>query len=165
MSDVVAKFTLSDEYYQRLWKQLVRHRTRFRRWTVPFGLLTMVVGAAWFASMPVDPLRIFGTLLFGAGAIEVLWHYWDRHRWFKRMTTGPQANGEVELRFNANGITHVGPTARGEIQWRGIERIIRTNEGLFLLQGRGLSMFVPLTSLTRVEDANIIEELRRRAGA
>lgn len=165
MSKVVARFILNDRYYRRLWQQFVRHRARFRRWTVPFGILAMAVGGVWFASSPVDPLRIFGGVLVGAGAVEIAWHYWDRARWFKSVRTGPQANGEVELRFGVGGITHVGPVARGEIEWRGIDRIIRTSEGLFLVQGRGISMFVPLSSLGKPEDAHTIEELYRDAGA
>jgi hypothetical protein len=159
MREIVAKWKFSDDYIQSYWRDSVRHKTVFRRWIVPVGILFIVAGGAafWLSPEGGGTPSLPWVLMF-VGAVELSWHFFDKARWFKSMRTSPQANGEVELRFTASGITHAGPTASGRIEWRGIEDIVRANDGLFLSQGRGLSIYVPFSSLVEESDAKTIED-------
>ena len=166
MSEVVAKWTLSESYYRSYWRDSVKHRTLFRRWTVPFGIFLLALGGTllWISEAN-DGIDFVPWALILIGVYELVWHFLDKGRWFRLVRKGNQAGGEVELRLNRDGIDHVGPTASGRIKWQGIEKFVRAENGLFLAQGRGLSIYIPYTSLSEEREADEIEVLYHSASA
>jgi len=162
MTNVTAKWTLSDGYYQLVWAQGLRHRTKARRWIIPLGILLAVLGAAELTFFRSSAASVFiGTFLIVAGLIEVSWHSWDRSRWFKAMRGSPQHDGMVEMRFTPDGVTCSGPISKSEMKWDGIVDFVRADEGIFLGQGRGLSMFIPNSAFDAHEGSAELEALYR----
>ncbi len=164
---VVAKWNLSEAYYKGLWEQSIRSRTTFRRWVIPTSLGLFVLGIILFALKPTccEPLSFTGLVLSALGIYQLIWHFWDKRHWYKRVTGGAGFGSEVEMIFAENGITHRGPTSQGDIQWAGIEGVQRTETGLYLIQQKGISMFVPLQAFPDQNDLEKVMEYFNDANA
>jgi hypothetical protein len=151
---IIAKWNLSEAYYKGLWQQSLKSRTTFRRWVIQLALGFLAIGFTLFAIQPTccEKLGFSGLVLSCIGIYEIMWHYWDKNKWFKLVTGGVGYGGDVELVFSENGITHKGPTSEGTIQWNGIEQVQLSETGLYLILQKGISMFVPFYAFTEQGD-------------
>jgi hypothetical protein len=157
---IVAKWNLSESYYKGLWQQSIKSRTTFRRWVIPISLSLFAVGIALFALQATcgEPLGFGGLAISALAIYQAIWHFWDKRKWFKRVTGGAGFGGEVEMIFAEDGISHRGPTSEGSIQWSGIEGVQRTETGLYLTLQKGISMFVPLQAFLGQDDLTKVME-------
>ena len=159
---VVVRWRQGEQYYQRLWRDVVRHRLRARRRVVPLGLALIAVGAAILIAMAAKPDQVTRAVAIGAvvcGALSVVWHYADRARWFRMLRAAPQFDQMVEAEFGRDGIRHEGPIAHGEMSWAGIERLVRGDCGLFLVVQRGMSIYVPYEAFDGEQGVQQVEAM------
>jgi len=160
MADVTAKWTLTEDYYQLVWDQGLRHRTKVRRWIIPLGLGLALLGVAELTVFRTGEASTFiGTFLMLAGFVEVGWHFWDKARWFDAMKRSPQFNGTVEMHVTSGRLICSGPTSNSEMTWSGVDGFVRTESGIYLGQGRGLSIFIPITAINEPDGADKLEKL------
>jgi hypothetical protein len=75
----------------------------------------------------------------------------------------PALQGSTVWAFTENGISVVGPTARGELQWNSFLRVRETREQFLLYQNKNLANVIPKRSFaTHTEISRLREMIRRQ---
>jgi len=75
----------------------------------------------------------------------------------------PALQGPTVWAFTENGISVVGPTARGELQWKSFLQVRETREQFLLYQNKNLANIIPKRSFaTHTEISRLREMIRRQ---
>jgi len=74
----------------------------------------------------------------------------------------PALQGPTVWAFTENGISVVGPTARGELQWNSFLQVRETREQFLLYQSKNLANVIPKRSFATHEEISRLREMIRR---
>ena len=96
------------------------------------GFLTYMPGKTFLSSM----LIIFGIFELCSNAIT-------KYFWLRRHTKSKLSNAEVQINISESGIESISPFSNGSFNWSGIEKIIRTPQGILVWPQKGMYWYFP----------------------
>jgi len=146
----------SPGYAEQVWRDQMATRMRWRPFAIPLGVALLTAGVIWTALRVEPPI---GFALCGIGVAELLWHWWDKRRWFAVVRGGKDGDVEVRLQFTREGIVHEGPNAAGEVRWEAFDEVARGKEGLFLVLPGKQTIYVPFTVFASPDDVHAVEAM------
>ena len=136
--------------------------SRGRKWTIPLALFCAASGLAVLIIFGLDSEhRIVGLLLLLLGVFNLIWHFWDKHKWFSGRRKANVTGSEVEIRFEDNRIYITGPFSQGESDWKAFQKVIPTDQGMFVYPQQGIHLYIPDSALQPPEaKAEIVKKLQ-----
>ncbi|GAA4498528.1 hypothetical protein GCM10023172_15700 [Hymenobacter ginsengisoli] len=108
-------FILSKAYYQEVYEEWLRFRSKGKRWQLQVGLL--LVGVACFLAILCGPrlpdlwLIPFGFVL--AGGYEIGAFFYTRRQWMQSRQQSKLVNQQVSLTFEPEAIRILGHLRKG----------------------------------------------------
>lgn len=164
--DATARWTLSDKHFQMVWSDWLRSVSRWRRFSIFFGLGLITVGiVVWAAGVP-DNLRFLCIALILIGLFEVAWHLWDKKRWLELVGDAVSRGEEVSIHFTAEKVCSQGPTGTSEMTWEAFTRAVAGENGVFLWLQRGVHIYIPYHAIEPPGAAkDIVDRVNQRLDA
>lgn len=158
--EVKVAWLQDEEYLDSYWKDFLQCRSKTRKWTVLAGILVFIFGASIWSYVLLNSIEFrLAPIIPVFGIAMVVWHFWDKSKWFNLMRSSQSYKKENEVIFTPQSILHSGPTSKGEISWEGITDIVSGNSGLFLILQKGLSVYIPQSSASNESEYNDIIKL------
>jgi hypothetical protein len=147
--DATAKFRLSRAYYEQLRQDWIRYVSRWRRLTLPLGVLLILIGLWMFFTEGTPKILAFAFAV--TGLVQIIQHLMHQRRWIQARLVEKSFDHEVEIHFTDSKITIHGPQSSGFCTWDAFQRCLKTPRGLFLWPRKGLNIYVPDSALTPPE--------------
>jgi hypothetical protein len=91
--------------------------------------------------------RIVGVFLVCFGVFNVIWHCWDKHKWFSGRREANVTGSDAEIRFEDDRIFTKGPFSQSESDWKAFQKVVSTKRGMFLYPQQGLYIYIPDSAL------------------
>jgi len=157
-----ARFRMDDDLYRQIWSDWIRYVSRGRKWSIPVALLCGASGLALLIVLGLDSEhRIVGLFLVSLGVFNLIWHYWDKHKWFSGRRKANVTGSDVEIRFEEDRVFMNGPFSQSESDWRAFQRVVPTDKGMFLYPQEGVHIYIPDSALQPPEaKAEIISKIQ-----
>ena len=160
-------FILSKAYYQEVYEEWLRFRSKGKRWQLQVGLL--LFGVAFLLAMMCGPrladLWLIPFCFVLAGVYEIGSFFYTRRHWLQSRQESRLVNQQVILTFEPQAITHNGPFAQGQLLWTGIREVKETARGLFLIPESGISIYLPKTAFLSPEQFQTLLQYAKTNGA
>jgi hypothetical protein len=96
------------------------------------GFLTYTTGKTFLPAL----LILFGIFELCSNAIT-------KYFWLRRHKKSKLFNAEVEINISESGIESISPFSNGSFSWSGIEKIVRTPEGILVWPQKGMYWYFP----------------------
>lgn len=158
----VARFKMDDDLYRQHWSDWICYVSRGRKWSIPVALLCGGSGLVLLIVLGLDSkYRIVGLFLVCLGLFNIIWHYWDKHKWFSDRRKANVTGSEVEIRFEDDRIFMNGPFSKSESEWKAFQKVLPTEKGMFLCPQHGIHVYIPDSALEPPEaKEEIINKIR-----
>lgn len=145
--DINIELKFTEEYYKEAYQEMVKNRLKFRKWQpllIVFHFLSSVL-FLWYILKNLDlkTYIIIPLIFFFFGLYEFYDYYKIKRNWLKARREEGITDESVTLRFKGDEIEHSGPYAKGVIKWNGFKCIQVTDNGLFLIPQKGISIYLP----------------------
>lgn len=138
-------------------------RQYFRSWFVPAFVWLMVCAGLWYLADRErgTPLRTFLDLspLFAGIPIYLIYFPWAYRRKLHKIIDGMVSEGRNKLLFSrhtvvlsAGCVTESGEFGQTSTVWRAVERVVRTDNYLFIYLNALAAIIVPRRAFTDVAD-------------
>ncbi|MDZ4287553.1 MAG: hypothetical protein U0984_06325 [Prosthecobacter sp.] len=144
-----SRFRLSRDYYEQLQSDWLKHISRWRRFTIPFGVALILIGL--IVLFTTDSHLAIPLGFVGTGIFEIVRHFQHHRKWIRDRLLEKSFDHPVEIDFTDAKITIRGPQGSGFCTWDAFERYRMTPRGLFLWPRKGVHIYIPDSSLTPVE--------------
>jgi hypothetical protein len=158
---------LSKAYYQEVYEEWLRFRSKGKRWQLQVGLL--LFGVAFLLAMMCGPrltdLWFIPFCFVLAGIYEIGSFFYTRRQWLHSRNESSLVNQRITLLFDSQMITHNGPFAQGQLLWTGIREVKETARGLFLIPENGSSIYLPKTAFASPEQFQTLLQHAKTKGA
>ncbi|TGL31628.1 hypothetical protein EHQ52_17020 [Leptospira koniambonensis] len=156
--EINAKWKFSPDYFEQFWADWILYRSKYRKHVMQFSLGSLFLGISilTISLLIATKYSFLGLLLLTSGIGSLIWHYFDKNRWFQIMIRESDLDSEILISFTEKGLKTQGKTSNGESTWEGIKDFIIAKNGFFLVLQRGLSIYVPQYALSG--DMNLIKE-------
>lgn len=165
--EITATWKSDKEYLQTFWKDWIKHRSKMRKWIIHIGIALILLGGILLANnIQTEGLlksKFLFLVILGAGII--VWHFWEKSKWFGVLRAAPSYGKENILRFTEKGIFYSIPTSKGEMAWEAIGDIVIASQGLFLIVQQGLSIYIPRSAVRSSTEFDLINKLYRESQA
>jgi hypothetical protein len=150
--NATARLNFNQQYYELMYSEWLRYRSRYRRFAVPIAIALTATGiglAIWAACLPC---AIAVVVVAAADLLETITH---RRRWMTK-ARGSMRSDDGELRFTDSEIIVNTDNSHGTIRYEGFQSVAATPGGVFLIPQKGASIFVPLAT---IEPQDVVESL------
>lgn len=136
---------MSKEYYESYWHDWVKTMSKWRRWTLPLGITSLLLCLVLYLNVNNIPIKmdLVLSVLFLFGVVEILWHFWSKWRWFSQMEATIDLQAENIFVFTREGIDITGPHSQGSVDWGAFKKVVAADNGLFFVLQKGVSIYVP----------------------
>ena len=119
-----------------------------RRYGSKWRLIERFVGVAFIALgvglyLYVGGRTVVPLAMVAIGVFELFSNRIKKYFWLRRHSKSKLMNAEVELEVTEAGIKSVGPFSSGIFQWSGIEKAVRTPQGILVWPQRGMYFYLP----------------------
>jgi len=163
--EITAKWNTDAKYFQLYWHDWLLERSHLRKWAIHIGVFLIGLGLALYLLpteiSPVDDVS--SLILLFLGCFEIIWHFWNKRRWFKARLTNRNFGKENTFSFAAEKIHLSGPNSKGEMTWNAIEDIVTASNGIFLILQNNLSIYIPAYAVKSNSDLNGIITMFKNA--
>jgi hypothetical protein len=160
-------FILSKAYYQEVYKEWLRFRSKGKRWQWQVGVF--LLGIAFLLALLCGPrladLWLIPCCFVLAGVHEIGSFFYTRRQWLQSRQASKLVNQRVTLVFDSQAITHHGPFAQGQLLWAGIREVKETARGLFLVPESSISIYIPKTAFRSLEQFQTLLQYAKTNGA
>ena len=128
------QFTLSRDYLAECFDQSLPYGKNAKpNYLFPALLLAAGAGLLFFTEQP----KLLGSILIALAVLELLHIRFRRAWWLTRQMWGRNANSEVKLTIDEDGIKTQNFDTQTALVWTDIERVIETDLGLILVAKSG----------------------------
>lgn len=128
------QFTLSRDYLAECFDQSLPYGKNAKpNYLFPALLLAAGAGLLFFTEQP----KLLGSILIALAVLELLHIRFRRAWWLTRQMWGRNANSEVKLAIDEDGIKTQNFDTQTALVWTDIERVIETDLGLILVAKSG----------------------------
>jgi len=128
------QFTLSRDYLAECFDQSLPYGKNAKpNYLFPALLLAAGTGLLFFTEQP----KLLGSILIALAVLELLHIRFRRAWWLTRQMWGRNANSEVKLAIDEDGIKTQNFDTQTALVWTDIERVIETDLGLILVAKSG----------------------------
>jgi hypothetical protein len=134
MKTFTTQFTLSRGYLAECFDQSLPHRkvSAIHTW---FPVILLITGLVLLNL--TDQPRYFGWMFLALAALELIHSRYRRAWWLARQTWGRNANAQVTLTINDEGVETLNHDTKTRLSWQEIDHIIETPLGLILVNVNG----------------------------
>lgn len=155
--EIEVSWSQNENYYKTFWQDFIKYRSNMRKWAIHIGLFIFITNVSIYIYAVTENKANDIILLFAvSGICVILWHFWDKSKWYNLMRSAPGYNKENNLKFTSDSIFFDGPTTKGEMSWEGIINIVPASMGMFLILQKGLSIYIPKSSVSNESEYNSI---------
>ncbi|OWP62594.1 hypothetical protein CDA63_13205 [Hymenobacter amundsenii] len=155
--EITVKF--SEDYYEAIFTDWLRYRSKNRKWQKLAGAILLLIG---FTNTLV--IWLFGSSWYAVSIITILFgglQFWDfyqtKRQWLRDRKSSNVTGEDVRMSFTAEGFQHAGPFSTGDYKWTGIQKVQEARQGLFLLSGNGFSIYLPKNSFQSDQDFETVK--------
>ena len=155
-----ATFHLNRSYFEEIFEQWLKHRSRFRRRQIQIAVALFLLGVFFsirdFSATPI--------ILVVIGIVEFVEFFIYRSRWINKRLAARVDNehDKVEITVDEFGISQKGPTGEGKMTWAAVKAVLPTTEGMFMAIGDGMSIYVPNSGMSDGEFRNFVLRMVER---
>jgi hypothetical protein len=137
----VVNFNLSREYMSESYDQARRYGSKWLivERLVGFCFILLGVGLYIYA----NGKTVLPVALVAIGVFELFSNQIRKYLWLRRHSKSKLMNAEVELVVTEAGIDSKGPFSNGHFEWSGIEKAIRTPNGILVWPQKGMYWYLP----------------------
>ena len=154
---VTYKFSVDAAYYRTLIERYYRQRPLLLHLRVQFGLLALIITAAFVLGLDSPPEAKWfiglaaGALTFFGGVTATKWGIFQRFRYRGDFGT------EVTITMSGDGLIASGHHVQGKWAWAAYPRAVRYSDGIMLLRA-GVIRWLPDSAVTlgRPDDATAL---------
>ena len=135
------KFNLSREYMSESYDQGRKYGSKLLYIERVIGVVFILLGIGlliYVKAKTVLPLAFIAIGIFELSSNQI-----KKYFWLRRHTKSKLMNAEVELEVTAEGINSKGPFSHGHFEWSGIEKVVRTPEGVLVWPQKGIYWYLP----------------------
>jgi hypothetical protein len=165
--EIEARWAITEDYFRSYYRDWITDISKHKKWAIPIGCALILAGPVFHYSLSDIAQRfpLTGIAISAAGLYQIAWYFFEKRRWIKAMVSGSKLGEDVTLRFTHKGVDHSGPRTSGHITWDGFKRIVASKHGMFLILQKGISIYVPKTSIRTPNGLASIMELFQRQHA
>lgn len=135
------KLLLSREYMSESYSQVRRYGTKWLLIEQVIGGVFIVLGIALY--IYANGKTVAPGALVMIGVFELLSDRIKKYFWLRRHSKSRLRDAEVEIEVTESGINSVGPFSNGHIDWIGVERVVRTPNGMLVWPQKGIYWYIP----------------------
>lgn len=148
-------FTPDKAYYIEAYDEIVSS-LKYKKYEPYFAILLIGMSIILYFQ---DTYKVSGLIpiLFSLSGIYQLFKlYFEKKKWVKSRLDSKISGQEIKLHFTDKGIKHSGPFSNGELNWKGINNIIKTKKGILIKPENEISIYLPNTVFQRIEQVEFI---------
>ncbi|CAH0997984.1 hypothetical protein EMA8858_04119 [Emticicia aquatica] len=135
-------FVPDEKYYNEAYKAIVSS-LKTKKYE-PFFAITMIALGLWFSFQDQNKILGYFPILFSMiGVYEFFKLYFEKKKWLKQRLDSKIVGQKIELHFSDETIKHSGPFSKGELNWEGMNKILKTKKGILLKPENGISIYLP----------------------
>lgn len=135
-------FIPDEEYYKEAYRAIILS-LKLKKYEPLFALIMIVLGIWLYFQDTYKILGYFPFVFSAIGLYELFKLYFERKKWLDERLDSKIIGHKIELQFNNDSIKHNGPFSKGEINWTGINKILKTSKGVLLKPENGISIYLP----------------------
>jgi uncharacterized protein (DUF58 family) len=153
---VAASYTLDRDYFEAYYAGWLACRSRWRRYAIP---LAMILVAATAAAYYLTSTYRLGALAFFVLAVVFLIDVGTyRFRWLGQRLRSSALGKTAAFVFTDDHVEITSPHSRGTIDYQAFDDVVPTPEGVFLVPGSGVSLFVPRGALASEDEYRAVSD-------
>ena len=135
------KLRLDREYMSESYDQFRKYGSR---WLLAERLLGVVfILSGTFFYLTLEGGRFAPVLLIFLGFFELASNSVKKYFWLRRHEKSKLMNAEIEMEISGSGIDSSGPFSSGHFNWDGLEKAVRTPDGVLLWPQKGVYWYLP----------------------
>lgn len=135
------KIKLSLEYMSESYDQARKYGSKWIVIELVVGLSFILAGIGLF--IYTNGESVVPLFFLAIGVFELLSNKIKKYFWLRRHAKSKIVDAEVEVQVTDTGIESIGPFSSGNFQWGGIEKAVRTPEGILLWPQKGVICYFP----------------------
>ena len=143
--NATAHLTFDRKYYETKYDDWLRHRAKWRKYSLPFSLLLVFVGLVFLYL--VREQWVFGAFVTTGGIFELITSLTYRQRWIKRCLRAKCTGKAVEVMFNEEHMTSTSANGTSSIKISALDAVVPGSNGLFLIPDHGQSIYIPQSTI------------------
>jgi hypothetical protein len=135
-------FKPDKEYYKEAYDEIVSS-LKLKKYEPYFAITMIILGLIFYFQDTDKKLGIFPIVFTLIGLYELFKLYYEKKKWLKDRLDSKIVGQQIELQFSEEVIKHSGPFSNGELTWNGLNKIVKTKNGLLLKPENGISIYLP----------------------
>lgn len=135
-------FKPDKEYYKEAYDEIVSS-LKLKKYEPYFAIVMIIMGLFFYFQDTDKKLGIFPIVFIFIGFYELFKLYYEKRKWLKDRMDSQIVGQEIELKFSDGVIKHTGPFSNGEMTWNGLNKIVKTKNGILLKPENGISIYLP----------------------
>jgi YcxB-like protein len=130
------------QYYKEAYGEIVS-TLKLKKYEPYFAIIMIVLGVFFFFQDTDKRLGIFPVVFSCIGFYELFKLYFEKKKWLKDRMDSQIVGQQIELQFSNEVIKLSGPFSNGEMTWNGLNKIVKTKNGILLKPENGISIYLP----------------------
>ncbi len=135
-------FIPDEEYYKEAYDEIVSS-LKLKKYEPYFAITMIILGLIFYFQDTDKKLGIFPIVFTLIGFYELFKLYYEKKKWLKDRLDSKIVGQQIELQFSEEVIKHSGQFSKGELTWNGLNKIVKTKNGLLLKPENGISIYLP----------------------
>ncbi|MCR9116850.1 MAG: YcxB family protein [bacterium] len=144
--NAAASIKCDRQYFNAFYANWIAHRSRWRRLAIPVAITFFAMAVVALFLLP--SLRIIAVGIVVAAIINLVDALTYKWRWVRRRLASFAGEKTADFTFTDDAVRIKSPKSEGTIDYDGFDAISTTPDGIFLVPGHGVSVFVPRSSFT-----------------
>ncbi|HEX9626151.1 MAG TPA: YcxB family protein [Acidiferrobacterales bacterium] len=135
------KFRLDRAYMGESYDQARRHGSKWLLGERIVGSALVVLGVVLLVYARGE--TVLPVVLVAVGVFELLSNRVKKHFWLRRHLKSKLYDVEIKITVSDSGIESRSPYSNNEMNWNGVEKVLRTPKGILIWPQKGMYWYSP----------------------
>lgn len=135
------KFRLDRAYMSESYDQARRHGSRWLLVEKIIGAFFLMLGVVLLVYARGE--SVLPIVLVVIGLFELLSNRINKYFWLKRHSKSKLNDAEIKITLSDSGIESISPHSSSEMNWKGLEKVMRTPKGILIWPQKGVYWYLP----------------------
>lgn len=157
-------FKPDEDYYKEAHDEIVSS-IKLKKYEPYFAVIVIISGIIIHFQDTDKKLGIFPIVYTLIGFYELFKLYYVKKKWLKDRLESNITGQQIEFQFSEETIKHSSPFSKGEMNWNGLKKIVKTKNGILLKPENGTSIYLPNKLFTDEQQKEFILSKQKKIGS
>jgi len=140
----ILTFIPDKQYYIEAYDEIIS-LLKYKKYEPYFAIILIGMGIILYFQDTYKVSELMPILFSLSGIYQLFKLYFEKKKWLKDRLDSKIIGQQIKMHFTDEGIKHNGPFSNGELNWKGLKKIVKTKKGILIKPENGISIYLPNT--------------------